>query len=182
MRVRAIQILTWIVALAVAALGVWAFVEAVRAEPAVVGSVATAVVGVYGVVWQQRQAERSRLREAHRNRMTPVYDDLLKLVLQSMDKRRRSEAKTETFMRDLKGRQLLLGASSEMIRAFNQWEAATEAAHKAKDDMAAVFAWEDLLRAIRTDLGHDDSDLDRGELLRIFMKREEIDHRLASSS
>ena len=114
--------------------------------------------------------------------MTPVYDDLLKLVLQSMDKRRRSEAKTETFMRDLKGRQLLLGASSEMIRAFNQWEAATEAAHKAKDDMAAVFAWEDLLRAIRTDLGHDDSDLDRGELLRIFMKREEIDHRLASSS
>jgi hypothetical protein len=179
MRGRVLHFLTWIVALAIAGLAIWAFVEAVRAEPAVVGSVATAVVGVYGVVWQQRQAERSRLREAHRDRMTPVYDDLLKLVLQSMDQHRRSEAKAENFMRDLKARQLLLGASSEMIRAFNEWEAATEAARKAKDDIAAVLAWEDLLRAIRADLGHDDSDLGRGELLRVFMKRNELDSRLA---
>jgi len=165
----------WLLSLVVAGLIVWGFIEAVQAEPAVVWSVATAAIGVYGVIWQQRRAEQSRIREAHRDRMTPVYDDLLRLVLNSMDKRKRNQAKTEDFMRDLKGRQLLLGGTSDMIRAFNLWEATVSAAQKAGRDEVAVFAWEDLLRAIRCDLGHDDSDLAHGELLRVFIDREEVD-------
>jgi hypothetical protein len=182
MRARLFQIGSWALSLVVLILVVWAFIEAVRAEPAVVGSVATAVIGVYGVIWQQRRAERSRLREAHRDRMTPVYDDLLRLVLESMDKNKRNRAKTENFMRDLKGRQLLLGGTSQMIRAFNAWEAGVSAAQKAGKDDAAVFAWEDLLRAIREDLGHDDSDLGRGELLRVFIDSEELDKWLAGQA
>ncbi len=112
--------------------------------------------------------------------MTPVYDDLLKLVLTSMDKQKRSQAKTENFMRDLKGRQLLLGGTSLMIRAFNEWEATVSAAQEAGRDSAAVFAWEDLLRAIRRDLGHDDSELDRGDLLRVFIDSKELDQWLAA--
>ena len=103
MRTRIVQVLIKGVSILFAGLVVWAFIEAVQTEPAVVGSVATVVVGVYGVIWQQRQAEQSRLREAHRDRMTPVYEDLLTLVLNSMDKSKRSQAKTENFMRDLKG-------------------------------------------------------------------------------
>jgi hypothetical protein len=182
MRVRLIQTGAWAASLLLAALVVWAFIEAVQAEPAIIGAIATAVVGVYGVIWQQRQAERSRLREAHRDRMTPVYDDLLKLVINSMDKKNRSQAKTENFMRDLKGRQLLLGGSSAMIRAFNNWEATTSTAQKNDKPEGAIFAWEILLRAIRQDLGHDDSDLDRGELLRVFIDSEELDQWLAKQS
>lgn len=180
MRARLFQIGSWILSSVLLLLLVWAFVEAVRAAPAVVGSVATAVIGVYGVIWQQRRAEQSRLREAHRDRMTPVYDDLLKLVLTSMDKQKRSQAKTENFMRDLKGRQLLLGGTSQMIRAFNEWEATVSAAQEAGRDSVAVFAWEDLLRAIRRDLGHDDSELNRGDLLRVFIDSNELDQWLAA--
>jgi hypothetical protein len=66
-----------VVFVALAVLVIWAFIEAVQAEPAVVGSIGVAVVGVLGVVWQQRQTEKARLREVHRDRMSPVYDDLL---------------------------------------------------------------------------------------------------------
>jgi hypothetical protein len=158
------------ISIATASLVAWAFIEAVQAEPAVVGAVATAALGVAGVVWQQRQAEKARLREAHRDRMTPVYHKLLKRVWQQVG--RENQELTEEmaeFMRDLKARQLMLGAPSAMILAFNRWEREAKAAQQKNDSIALVFAWEELLRAMRRDLGHDDSSLPRGELLRVFM-------------
>jgi uncharacterized membrane protein YfbV (UPF0208 family) len=158
------------ISIAVVGLVAWAFIEAVQAEPAVVGAVATAVLGVAGVVWQQRQSEKARLREAHRDRMTPVYHELLKRVWQQagQESQEPSEEVAE-FMRDLKARQLMLGAPKEMIQAFNRWEREAKAAQEKDDNVTLVFAWEELLRAMRRDLGHDDSGLPRGELLRVFM-------------
>jgi hypothetical protein len=127
-------------------------------------------LGVAGVVWQQRQSEKARLREAHRDRMTPVYHELLKRVWQQTGQESHEPAEeVAEFMRDLKARQLILGAPREMIQAFNRWEREAKAAQKKGDNIALVFAWEELLRAMRRDLGHDDSGLPRGELLRVFM-------------
>jgi hypothetical protein len=56
-----------------------------------------------------------------------------------------------------------------MVQAFNEWTVTTKAAAEAGDDITAVTAWEFLLRAIRSDLGHDDSNLPPGELLRLFI-------------
>jgi hypothetical protein len=156
---------------ALTGLAVWAFIEAVQAEPAVVGSVGVAVIGVAGVVWQQRQTEQARLREAHRDRMSPVYDELLKVIWSKVGGTQTEEIdpEVEAFFRDLKARQLTLGASSAMVQAFNQWTELTKAAAEAGDNKAAIAAWEFLLRAIRSDLGHKDSDLPPGELLRLFI-------------
>lgn len=155
----------------IAGLAVWGYIEAVQAEPAVVGSVGVAVIGALGVVWQQRRAEQSRLREAHRNRMTPAYEGLLGIVAEHFGSKgsdQKREKEMERFMRDLKGRQLLLGASSEIIGAFHKWQADTAAVQAAGNEVAAVVAWEDLLWAIRKDLGHNDSGLERGDLLPLF--------------
>src|SRR5271155_1603607 len=92
--------------IAIVGLIAWAFIEAVQAEPAVVGAVATAMLGVAGVIWQQRQSEKARVREAHRDRMTPVYHELLKRVRQlaGRESQQPSEDVVE-FLRDLKARQ-----------------------------------------------------------------------------
>lgn len=160
-----------IVVVAAVGLIVWAFIEAVRAEPAVVGSIAVAVIGVSGIVWQQRQVEKARLREAHRDRMSPVYDDLLKTIWGKVSGAKTDEIdpEVEAFFRDFKARKLTLGASSAMVQAFNEWTDATKAAAEAGDNTAAMAAWEFLLRAIRSDLGHEDSNLPPGELLRLFI-------------
>jgi hypothetical protein len=153
------------------ALGCWGFVEAVKAEPAIVGSIGVAAAGAIGVVWQQRQAEKARIREAHRDRMKPIYYDLLGTVFKKMGGKKGGgqDPKAEEFFRDLKARQLTLGASSEMVQAFNAWGKETAQAQKEGSDLNAVIAWEVLLRAIRKDLGHDDSDLPPLELLRLFI-------------
>lgn len=155
---------------AVTGLLAWAFIEAVKAEPAVVGSIGVAVVGVLGVVWQQRQSERARLREAHRDRMTPVYYELLGAFKRfSTEDGAATDPEIEELFLDLKSRQLLLGASSEMLRAFNTWQKTANELQERDDPIAAVAAWESLLLAIRRDLGHQDSDLPQGELLRLFI-------------
>ncbi len=161
----------YVLFLALVALAGWGFVEAVQADPAVVGSIGVAVAGALGVAWQQRQAEKARLREARRDRIRPIYYDLLGVVFRKLGegKSDTSDAGAEEFFRDLKARQLTLGASSEMVQAFNGWAHATEEAQKEKNDLEAVLAWEVLLRAIRRDLGHEDSDLPPLELLRLFI-------------
>lgn len=149
----------------------WGFIEAVQAEPAVVGSIGVAVAGALGVVWQQRQAEKARLREARRDRIRPIYYDLLGVVFKKLSDGGvdASDPEVEEFFRDLKARQLTLGASSEMVQAFNEWARSTAQAQEEGNDLGAVLAWEVLLRAIREDLGHEDSNLPPLELLRLFI-------------
>jgi hypothetical protein len=171
MRSRSQASIRLIVTAAATGLVIWGFIEAIQAEPAVVGSIGVAVVGVLGVVWQQRQTEKARLREVHRDRMSPVYDDLLGVIWNKLGGSQAdpTDPEVEAFFRDLKARQLMLGASSAMVKAFNEWTGATKAAAEAGDNLAAMTAWEFLLRAIRSDLGHDDSSLPPGELLRLFI-------------
>lgn len=179
------QVFGFVLFLGLIGLAAWAFIEAVQAEPALVGSVATAAFGAVGVVWQQQRAEKERLRDAHRERMSPTYDELLRLVASQFkagdgaSRTKASEKKMEEFMRDLKGRQLLLGASDEMIRAFNDWQATTSAAQKTGNDLEAIAAWEALLLAIRKDMGHRDSDLEPWDLLRLSIT--DLDEHLSAA-
>jgi hypothetical protein len=147
----------------------WGFIEAVQAEPAVAGTVGAALIPLGGAVWQQRKAEAVRAREAHRDRMSPVYYDLLGVMIEKFDGGGSGplDPETENFFRDLRARQLTLGASSQMVKAFNNWVRFTTEAGQEGNDVAALVGWEMLIRAIREDLGHKDSDLPPHELLRL---------------
>jgi hypothetical protein len=172
MRDRVQTVIGLVLIAATAVLVLWAFVKAVQAEPAVAGSIGVAVIGALGVVWQQSRSEQARLRDANRDRMTPIYYELLGTIFQKIgaaEEEDASDPETEAFFKDLKARQLMLGASSEMVIAFNAWQQTTAELHEQGDDVGAVMAWENLLRAIRKDLGHRDSNLPRGELLRLFI-------------
>jgi hypothetical protein len=145
---------------------------AIQADPALVGSLGVAAVGAGAVVWQQRDAEKARIREAHRDRMSPIYYELLGVVFKKIGKGKKAggpDPRAEEFFRDLKARQLTLGASSEMVKAFNAWTKEAAQAQEEGHEIGTVVAWEVLLRAIRKDLGHNDADLPTYELLRLFI-------------
>jgi hypothetical protein len=118
------MVVGYVLFLGLVGLAGWGFIEAVQAEPAAVGSIGVAVAGALGVVWQQRQAEKARLREARRDRIRPIYYDLLGVVFKKISGggADASDPEVEEFFRDLKARQLTLGASSEMVQAFNEWD------------------------------------------------------------
>lgn len=165
------MLLCLLIGLALIGLLGWGFIEAVLASPALVGSVGVAVIGALAVVWQQRESEKARLREARRARMEPIYYDLLGVMFQKLlgKKTRKTDQEIEEFFKDLKARQLTLGASSEVVQAFNRWGIEAVRAKDRGDDQATMLAWEQLLLAFRADLGHDDSQLPKEELLRLFI-------------
>jgi hypothetical protein len=151
-----------------AGVALWAIVEAVSADPVVagsiVGSLAAATGAVFAVVFQQARAERDRLKEVHRARMEPIYEQFVDLSSQRFaDEPQAPDA--DRFFLDLKRKQLLLGADLKVIQAFNAWNrtSATE-----DEPLAPALAYEMLLRAIRADLGHSDPRPSRGDLLRLF--------------
>lgn len=177
--IRVRQFLVTVAAVISGGLGAWAFIEAVRAEPAIVGTVATAIGGVVAVLYQQRLVEQARLQDAQRARMAPVYEELLDIMRRQMEQGSdggKVAPELLAFMAELKGKQLLLGASSEMIQAFNRWSATADRG----DSVGVLFAWEDLLYAIRKDLGHKDTALGRGDLLRLSIT--DIDDHLPAAA
>ena len=66
--------------------------------------------------------------------------------------------------------ELTIWGSDDMLRAYHTFRVATlsQAAGKATP-LQTIFAVEDLLMAIRKDVGHKNKDLKRGSILRLFI-------------
>jgi hypothetical protein len=75
----------------------------------------------------------------------------------------------EAFFKEL-STNLILHGPTQVVMAWNAWQRAVDPAGP-----ATFIAWEDVLRAIRQDLGHDNSALQRGDLLRLFVNEDDDD-------
>jgi hypothetical protein len=69
-----------VAALGIVALAVWAFVKGVEKDPAVVGTVITAVAGIGIVVYQRRREKLQELERSHRLQMGPLYTQLVEMM------------------------------------------------------------------------------------------------------
>ena len=109
----------FLLALGIVALVIWALVKGVEKDPAVVGTISTAVAGIVIVVYQRSREKRQELERSHR-----VW-------------------------------QLAVAVDS--------------------GSLASLVAFEKVLLAIREDLGHDNSALKHGDLLRLFVNEDDDD-------
>jgi hypothetical protein len=150
--------------LALVAVLVGAAVEAVSADPAVGGPIVVAVVGLGGVVFERSRAEREQRREVQRERMEPMYKEFVERAHDRFASQGSVEA--TGFFTKMKGREFLLGADAKVIKALIRFEQTDPSG--SGGPFAPALAYEALLRSIRRDLGHDDSSLARGDLLRFF--------------
>ena len=73
-------------------------------------------------------------------------------------------------MADIKAKAIIFGGR-ELIEAFNKFQKAAND----KDPLARIREAEELLRAFRSDLGHRDALLKKGELIKIFTVSEDDD-------
>jgi len=151
------------IAIGVVLLGAWALIRGVEADPSVVGSLATAFAAVLVVVLQRNREKTQELEQSHREKMIPIYEEVLIAIRDSAD---RDEAENEDLFKQLQTRLLLYGPAP-VIREWLIWRKLGE--EMDEPGLALVLGWERVLRAIRADLGHDDSVLQEGDLLRVFI-------------
>lgn len=97
--------------------------------------------------------------------MAPIYEDLVQLLFDAANSGGGVEDDVVQFFEKL-AKHLLVWGSEPVIAAVNRWRAIV-----AVDggSAASLFAYEDLLFAIREDLGNDRKTLHRGDLLRVFV-------------
>lgn len=148
-----------------AGVAIWAIIRGVLEEPAIVGSFVTAAAAVSGVVAGKVWEKRLDLRQAHRERIAPIYQSIYENVAQREARGNRRDEKERAFWKKVQ-REFTLYAPGNVLK---RWlDSMVDPAPPGGYD-PALLRWERFLFAVRADLGHDDRELREGDLLRIYV-------------
>jgi len=169
------KLIGFIVGIGLIVLGGWAVVQGVQAEPSIVGSFATALAAVIAVVVQRDRENRREIQQAHREQLAPIYEDLFERFYKDADF---SDAAQQEFIAKLQ-RKLILYGSDHVVRDWVAWLRSIPSDDEKRDehDPRVLLGWEQVLFAIRRDLGHKNDDLTSPDLLRVYIT--DIDHHIA---
>ena len=138
-----------------------AFIYGIVVDPAVAGPIAgaTAVVGV-GIA-QRRWEKKQELERVRRERISPIYEELVE-ILQNQE----SEERVTGFFKELTAKLLLYGPAP-IIREWSRFK--RQGPSEDPIDPTMLLRYERFLLLIRKDFGHDDSELEAGDLLRTYV-------------
>jgi len=136
------------------------------------------IAGITGVLlvplitfFTSRALEQRRSRDdAIREKKTAIYDKLIRDLMKMLNLSKSKDPLTADFITEVFADttpSLITYGSRSVIRAWNRFR--SESAKGSKDPAVLLFAFEDVLIAIRQDLGHATFGQKRGDLLRVFV-------------
>ncbi len=145
---------------------------------AIIAGAATSIVGFGAVIISQQRSKTREISESHRPQKIQLYVRFIKKVMDVMIKYKNDNSGNaiaentelvsfyQEFVTDL-----VIWGSRDVIQAYGKFRVASE-----NSDLNILVAMDDLLRAMRKDLGHSDWLLKRGELIKTFLKNpDELD-------
>ncbi len=144
-------------------------------DPNVVASLIVALAAVFGYLYNQRKSKLREISEAHRLQKVNLYKGFMDLIVdilmetkkEEFDKTHKEElsANLEKKFIDFT-RDLILWGSPEVIKTFKKFR---ESSGLAPSPKIIVFV-DDILLAMRKDLGHSNFGLKKGDLIKLFLK------------
>jgi len=148
---------------------------------AIIAAAATVLVSVLSVVLGNIYEAREQVQREHREKKIPVYEDLIAFLFRVLLGVKTGSAPTEEdmlkFMSEFNQRAMVWG-SDEVLAAWIKWRrAAINSSSPGTQPLELVFLYEELILAIRRDLGHKNSGLKRGDILALFVN--DIDKHLS---
>jgi hypothetical protein len=147
---------------------------------------ATVLIAVFSLVGSQRADRRKLIEQSVRERKVPLYDELIRFWVETTNL---ADELTEDEMierwREFQRESLhtlVLWMSEPVLAAYNRLRVITlrNAELGTVEGYGLMFAFEDLLLAVRKDLGHSNEGVKRGDLLRLWI--EDVDDALAQDS
>jgi hypothetical protein len=171
MRLRIFQSAAFLLILGAASGFVWIVVEGVRADPGLVGALATTgitvVSGIAIAGWQARVQRREAAERLQRETISPFYDKLIRMVSSRALVAEDGDPSEEMVgeMSEIQHHMLMWSGSG----TINAWTEAMRVTEAEPSGAELMLTYSRVLRAIREELGHDDSKLDARNLLRIFI-------------
>lgn len=140
---------------------------------AVVAGSATVLVSILSLVVGKLLESRAKVREEHRQKKIPVYEELIEflfqvLFAQKLGKESVSETEINQFFAQFTPRLVIWGAGG-VIKAFGDMREFSSQLAESERPVEVMFLYERVLFEIRRDLGHSTSELHKGDLLRLFI-------------
>lgn len=137
---------------------------------AIIGAMATALVGIGGVLLTQSRTNQRQIQEAHRPRKVEIYEGFLEMTSRMMTSHNEhvsNRAPTEKELADffvIYKTDIILWGSPKVIDAQLAFE---QASSQGKN---VLFAANALFLAIREDLGLSNSGLNSHQLIKMYLK------------
>ncbi|WP_205043273.1 hypothetical protein [Rhodanobacter glycinis] len=150
---------------------------------AVVGAMATVLVGVGGALYTQAQIKRREIEDAHRSRKVEIYKGFLDVVAKVMARTNEkvslepiSDQALVDFLVEFKTN-IILWASPKVINAQLNFEKVSSSGGN------SLIAVDQLYKAIREDIGLSNRSLDKHQLIKMYLSDpDEMDRASASNS
>ncbi|WP_318432191.1 hypothetical protein [Photobacterium leiognathi] len=146
-------------------------------EPALgaslVAASATVLVSVLSVVLSKKSEGKALIAAQLREKKVPIYEKIVNHIFlvtysEKLGKKPPTEKENIQFFADTTT-ELIIWGSKEIIDAFADFRSQIMKITTETDPTLAVTTVEDLLLAIRKDLGHHHPNFKRGQLLRLYI-------------
>ncbi|PKG48692.1 hypothetical protein CXF87_17150 [Halomonas sp. MES3-P3E] len=149
---------------------------------AIVGAMATVLVGVGGALYTQSQIKKREIEEAHRARKVEIYKDFLDIAARMMAEGNESvslkpptQQELVDFMVGFKTNVVLWGSPKVINAQLNFQKISSEGGNVLK-------AVDHLYKAIREDIGLSNRGLDKYQLVKMYLSNpDEMDEMSASN-
>jgi hypothetical protein len=140
---------------------------------AIIAAAGTVLVSVLSVVLGKVYESRQLIQKEHREKKTPVYEDLIKFVSQVLMGEKTgdvlSEKEMAKFMAEFNQRIMVWGSDEVMVALVKWRRVMIDEKALETSPVKAMFSYEELIFAIRRDLGHRNKKLARGDVLAVFV-------------
>tara|TARA_R110002050_G_scaffold269917_2_gene412698 strand:- start:237763 stop:238377 length:615 start_codon:yes stop_codon:yes gene_type:complete len=149
---------------------------------AIVGAMATVLVGVGGALYTQSQIKKREIEEAHRARKVEIYKDFLDIAARMMAEGNEnvslkppSQQELVDFLVGFKTNVVLWGSPKVINAQLNFQKVSSEGGHVLK-------AVDQLYKAIREDIGLSNRGLDRHQLVKMYLSNPDEMDEMSSSN
>ena len=142
----------------------------------IVAAVVASFMGLSGILYAQWHSKAKEISDSHRPAKIEVYETFFDIVERFMaaekDKEENLDPEDENFPQELKdqftklSRGMIIWASPRVIKAWSNFR---EKADDAKTSTDILFAVDDVLQAIRADLGNSNFGLTRGAVIKLYL-------------
>lgn len=139
---------------------------------AIIATATTVIVSVFGIVINQRQTKKREIAESHRPQKIELYKQFMdNVVIKILHMTKKEGAKfidkkdvkkeLESFFFQFTG-DLIVWGSPKVIKAYTNFRNIGE-------QPQILLKVDDMLRAIRQDLGHNNRGIKKGDLIGLFL-------------
>jgi hypothetical protein len=155
---------------------VWRVISSMEGEvaAALVTASATALVSVFGIVYNKRWDRKRQIREEHRKKKIPVYEEFMEFWFEILTATKTGEEISEEEMLNSMidfTHHVMIWGSDDFVKSFGHWKTTVGSLEDAEGshEVEQLGLFEDLVLAMRRDLGHKNEGFERGDFLRLFI-------------